>query len=313
MPYSKMLNAAIIAGCLFAATALVAGGLTDTYPALDIVNNGLLLLAGGLVVLFALSLALRSRMLIVTTGALLAIALAMLVPNLSGTAARAPENAERFLRVATFNMWGKGEVHIEKVEAFLAETSPDVVVLEEIRWKHEAFLRQMREAYPHQTGKHGLVILSKYPVVEKSRLDRPGQPYWQSLIVTWARIDVNGREVDVVGAHMSRPFYPSQQKNDFENLTKFIGSLPGPVIVAGDFNAAPWTQKVQRFSAATDLRRFNTFSPTWPARWRVFPLVPVLPIDNVFVSPQLSKIDLTVGRRLESDHLPVIADIALVD
>jgi endonuclease/exonuclease/phosphatase (EEP) superfamily protein YafD len=313
MPYSKMLNAAIIAGCLFAAAALVAGGLAENYPALDIVHNGLVLLAGGLVVLFVLSLALRSRMLIVTTGALLAVTLATLIPNLSRTAARAPENAERFLRVATFNMWGKGDVHIKKVEDFLAETSPDVVVLEEIRWKHEVFLRQMREAYPHQTGKHGLVILSKYPVVDKSRLDRPGQPYWQSLLVAWARIHVNGREVDIVGAHMSRPFYPSQQKNDFENLTKFIGSLPGPVIVAGDFNAAPWTHKAQRFSAATDLGRFNTFSPTWPARWRALPLVPVLPIDNVFVSPQLAKVDLMVGRRLESDHLPVIADIALVD
>ena len=84
-------------------------------------------------------------------------------------------------------------------------------------------------------------------------------------------------------------------------------------IVAGDFNAAPWTHKAQRFSAATDLGRFNTFSPTWPARWRALPLVPVLPIDNVFVSPQLAKVDLMVGRRLESDHLPVIADIALVD
>ncbi|WP_158007341.1 hypothetical protein [Methyloceanibacter stevinii] len=88
-------------------------------------NNGLLLLAVGLAVLFLLSLALRSRMLIVTTGALLAIALATLIPNLSGTAANAPENAERFLRVATFNMWGKGDLHLQKVEAFLAKTEPD--------------------------------------------------------------------------------------------------------------------------------------------------------------------------------------------
>lgn len=313
MPYSKMLNAAIIAGCLFGAVALVAGGLAETYPALDIVNNGLLLLTLGLAVLLLLSLTLRSRMLIVTTGALLAIALATLVPNLSGAAARAPENAERFLRVATFNMWGKGDLHLQKIEAFLAETEPDVVVLEEIRWKHEDFLRDMQETFPQQAGKHGLVILSKFPIVDKGRLDRPGQPYWQSLIVAWARLDVRGREVNVVGAHMSRPFYPSQQKSDFEHLTKFVRSMTGPVIVAGDFNAAPWTQKAHNFSTATGLGRLNTFSPTWPVRWKAVPLVPVLPIDNVFVSPQLTKINLTVGRRLESDHLPVVADIAFVD
>lgn len=308
-----MLNAAIIAGCLFAAAALVTGGLAENYPALDIVNNGLLLLAVGLAVLLLLSLALRSRMLIVTTGALLAIALATLIPNLSGTAANAPENAERFLRVATFNMWGKGDLHLQKVEAFLAKTEPDVVVLEEIRWKHEGFLRDMQDVYPNQAGKHGLVILSKYPIVDKSRLDRPGQPYWQSLIVAWAKLDVDGREVNIVGAHMSRPFYASQQKNDYDHLTKFVQSLTGPVIVAGDFNAAPWTHKAHKFSATTGLGRFNTFVPTWPARWKALPLVPVLPIDNVFVSPQLTKIDLSVGNRLESDHLPVVADIAFVD
>lgn len=313
MPISKLLTAATIAGCLFAAAALIAGAMVENYPALDIVNNGLPLLTAGLAVLLLLSIALRSRMLIVTTGALLGIALATLIPNLAGTAARAPENTKRFLRVATFNMWGKGDLHVQKVEAFLAETDPDVVVLEEIRWKHETFLKDMQKTYPHQAGKHGLVIMSKHPIVDTSRLDRPNQPYWQSLIVAWARLDVRGREVDVVGAHMSRPFYASQQKNDFEHLTKFVQSLNGPVIVAGDFNAAPWTDKAQKFAAATGLGRLNTFSPTWPARWKSLPLVPVLPIDNVFVSPPLAKIDLTVGRRLESDHLPVIADIAFVD
>jgi len=313
MSISKLLNAAIIAGCLFAAAALVAGVMADAYPILDIVNNGLPFLAAGLLVLFLLSLVLRSRMLIVSTGAFLGVALAALLLNLSGAAQKAPEEAERFLRVATFNMWGKGDLHVEKVESFLAETEADVVVLEEIRWKHESFLKDMLSTYPYQAGTHGLVILSKHPIVGKGRLDRPDLPYWRSLIVNWARLDVAGREVEVAGVHLARPFYPSQQQTDFENLTKFIQSRSGPVIVAGDFNAAPWTRKMQNFSSATGLGRLNTFAPTWPARWRDFPLLPLLPIDNILVSPQLAKIDLTIGRRLESDHLPVIADIALME
>ncbi|MDJ0514237.1 MAG: endonuclease/exonuclease/phosphatase family protein [Methyloceanibacter sp.] len=311
MPMRTLLNAAIIGGCLFAAVALVAGVMADAYPALDIVNNGLPFLVAGLVVLFALSLALRSRMLIVTTAALLAIAGMVLIPKLSGAAPQAPGHTERFMRVATFNMWGKGDVHAEKVQTFLVETDADVVVLEEIRWQHEDFLQQMQKAYPYQSGKHGLVILSKHPILDKGRLDRPDEPYWRSLIVNWARLNVNGHDVEVVGVHLARPFYPHRQQTDFENLTWFLRSRTGPVIVAGDFNAAPWTQKFHGLTAATGLKRLNTLTPTWPVRWRNLPLLPLLPIDNILISSELAMIDLTVAGRLESDHLPVVADLAL--
>lgn len=313
MPISKLLNAAIIAGCLFAAAMLAAGVMAADYPALDIVNNGLPFLAMGLLVLLIASLGLRSRMLIVTTGALFAIALAVLVPALSGAAPKAADGADRFMRVATFNIQGKSKLHLDKVEAFLAETDADAVVLEEVRWQHQDFLKRLRARYPFQAGTHGLVILSNHPILEAGRRDRENQPYWQSLIIHWARLDVGGTEVTLIGAHLARPFYPAQQKRDVEALTAFVRSQTGPVIVAGDFNATPWTRKLQHLVAETGLARFNTFSPTWPAVWRTLPLLPLLPIDNIFVSPHLAKIGLSIGPRLESDHLPVIADIARVE
>lgn len=311
MQLSKFVKAAIIAGCLFAAAALVASVLAETYPALDIVSNGLPLLAAGLLVLILASFVLRSRMLIVTSVALLGVTLAVLIPRLSGAAPEAPDGAPRLLRVATFNMWGKGDLHVKKVEKFLAERDPDAVVLEEVRWKHEDFLRYLKALYPYQAGSHGLVILSKHPILKSGRLDRENQPYWRSLIVHWALLDVNGTEVKLVGAHMARPFYPEQQQSDIETLTAFIRSETGPVVVAGDLNMAPWTQKLHNFTLKTGMRRFNTVVPTWPARWKNLPLLPLLPIDHVFVSPQLAKIDVRIGPRLESDHLPVVADIAL--
>ena len=311
MPLSKFVKAAIVAGCLFAAAALTACVLAGTYPAFDIVSNGLPLLAAGLLVLVLASLVLRSSMLIVTSAALLAVTLAILIPRLSGAAPQAPDGSERLLRIATFNMWGKGDLHLRKVEKFLASTDPDAVVLEEIRWKHGDFLRYLKTLYPYQAGSHGLVILSKHPILKSGRLDRENQPYWRSLIVHWALLDVNGTEVKLVGAHMARPFYPAQQKSDIDTLTAFVRSQTGPIIVAGDLNMTPWTQKLHKFTAETGMRRFNTLVPTWPARWKDLPLLPLLPIDHVFVSPHLAKIDVRIGPRLESDHLPVVADIAL--
>ncbi|MEM7191427.1 MAG: endonuclease/exonuclease/phosphatase family protein, partial [Pseudomonadota bacterium] len=194
MQNSRLLNAAAIAGCIFAASVLVASVLAADYPALDIVNNGLPLLCVGLIAVLILSIALRSAMLIVTSAGLLAVALAILIPNLAGAAPESAHDAQRFVRVASFNLWGKGDLHASKVEDFLKDSEADAVVLEEVRWKHEDFLKRLQATYPHQSGTHGLVILSKHPIVDKGRLDRPGEPYWRSLIVSWARLDVNGTE-----------------------------------------------------------------------------------------------------------------------
>lgn len=313
MPISKLLSAAIVAGCLFAAAALIAGVMADDYPPLDIFNNGLPLLAAGLLVLFLLSLSLRTHYLSLASGGLLVMALLAFGPTQSGAAHQTSQDAKRFMRITTFNLQGKSSLHLQKVKAFLAETDPDAVILEEVRWKHEEFLKHMKAPYPYQAGGHGLVILSKHAIVDKGRIDRTDEPCWRSLIVNWARLNVNGTQVDLVGTHMARPFYPIQQETDFETLTSFVLSRTGPVIIAGDFNATPWTHKIKQFSAETGLARLNTFAPTWPARWKTLPLLPLLPIDNIFVSPHLAKIDLSIGPRLDSDHLPVIADVALVE
>jgi endonuclease/exonuclease/phosphatase (EEP) superfamily protein YafD len=215
--------------------------------------------------------------------------------------------------VATFNTWGKGYLQIERAEVFFAETDADVVVLQEVGSKHEKLLQQLQQAYPHQEGKRELVILSRYPVVDGGWLDRPRQRCRLSPIAKWARVDVNGRGIDVVAVHMVRPFRSALQKSDFNRLNRFLKSKTGLVIVAGDFNATPWTRRFHGLLAGTGLKRLNTFAPTWPVHWRNLPLLPVLPIDHILVSEPLAKIDVWVCPRLRSDHLPVIADIALVE
>ena len=87
----------------------------------------------------------------------------------------------------------------------------------------------------------------------------------------------------------------------------------GPLIVAGDFNMAPWTVKLKTFTKATGLGRFNTFHPTWPMRWRDIPLLPLVPIDNVFASSHFANLGTRVGTQLDSDHRPVVADLALIE
>jgi len=307
---SKVLRAIVAAGLLAGALVTATGLIAYWRTALDVVNNGLPFLAAGLLALVALAWATGRRPLIGGAVILFAINLALLLTALPGAAPRAPEGAERFLRVATFNLWGRND-HPDNLEAFLAETDADAVVLEEVRERHKNLLAALAKHYPYQAGDYGLVILSKHPILADGRIDRAGQPQRMSLIIRWATLDVDGTQVGLAGIHLARPFYPAFEAADIARLTQFVKDRPGPLILAGDFNMTPWTWKMRGLTRATGLKRYNTFLPTWPMRWRSLPLLPLLPIDNVFASPHFSAIATDVGPRLDSDHRPVIADIAL--
>jgi endonuclease/exonuclease/phosphatase (EEP) superfamily protein YafD len=236
-----------------------------------------------------------------------------LISGLSGFAPQAPEGAERFLRVTTFNISGWNDRHLNEVAQFLADKKADVAVLEEVRGQHANFIESLAAQYPYRVGDNGLVILSKHPIVADGRIDRDDEPFWMSLIIRWVRLDVDGKTVELAGVHLARPFYPELHQSDIETLTTFVQNRASPLIVAGDFNAAPWTVNLKTFTKETGLGRFNSYDPTWPMRWRSTPLLPVVPIDNVFASSHFAKISTTVGPRLDSDHRPVIADIALIE
>ena len=310
---SQLLRVIVVLGLVLGAALLALGVLARWYPALDVVNNGLPFLAVGGVVLLALSFAIRCRQRITASAAFLAVTFALLLSGLSGAAPQAPDGAERFMRVGTFNLWGRNDHHLRKVAEFLAETKADAVVLQEVRGHHANFIASLAAQYPYSVGDNGLVVLSKHPILADGRIDRAGEPFWMSLIIRWVRLDVNGKTVELAGVHLARPFYPELQEGDILALTSFVESRSGPLILVGDFNMAPWTVKLRAFTKETKLDRFNTFYPTWPMRWRSVPLLPFVPIDNVFASEHFAKIDTKVGPRLDSDHRPLIADIALVE
>lgn len=307
---SKLLNALVVAGIGFGAVLSALGILAMWRPKLDLINNGLPFLIIGCMALLAVSLATRVRTLIVAAACLLVFNLAFLATGLPGAAPEAPAGSARFLRVATFNLWGKND-DIERIVAFLDSIDADAVVLEEVRPHHGGLLAKLSTHYPHRVGgAHGLVIVSKHKILADGRVNRAGQPPRMSLIIRWARLDVNGTTVELAGVHLARPFYTALQQADIAGLTQFVQSRSGPLILAGDFNMTPWTWQLKRFTQVTGMGRFNTFQPTWPMRWRNLPLFPLVPIDNVFASAHFTSIDLTMGPRLGSDHRPVIADIA---
>ena len=252
------------AGLVIGAILTLLGLLARWFPALDIVNNGLpFLLAGTLFVLILAALA-RSGMLAVLATLLVVINCTHFALALQGGAQEAAPGAARFLRVVTFNVWHHND-RIGDIAKFLADTDADLVVMQEMTGDHWSKLRAaLGSRYPYSLGDFGLVILSKYKFIENGRVDRGGYPAWSSLMLRWAKIEVNGTTFELAGVHLARPFHPTLQAQDVAILTDFVRHRTGPLIVAGDFNLTPWTDKLTGFTQATGLERYNTFHFTWP-------------------------------------------------
>lgn len=305
------LKGLIVAGLLVGAGLTLLGLLERWWPALDIVNNGLLFVTAGAVVLLCLAIAARDWRLVLPAAILAAVNVMLVIAALPGAAAEAAPGSSRFLRVASFNLWHDND-RMADVAKFLAETDADAVVLQEVTKQHGAALRRaLQSRYPFSVGDWGIVIFSKHPILADGRVNRPGYPPWISLMVRWVQLEVNGTKFELAAIHVARPFYPTLQQQDVTALIAFVKGRTLPLVMAGDFNMSPWTEKLGRFERGSGLKRYNTFHLTWPMARGNLPLVPLVAIDNVFASPQFARIAVAPGPRLGSDHRPIVADLAL--
>lgn len=209
------------------------------------------------------------------------------------------------LRLVTFNVNYRNP-QLEEVDAALAEMEADVVTLQEITQAHEAALRKV-SAFPHQvhclfSEKVGRVsILSKHPISAETCATGQG-------LVT-ATLDVPGGPVTVASIHTYWP-WPFEQHAQIDRWVPVLKKIEGPVIVAGDFNAAPWSDAVRKIMNASRTQAVPGVRMTIAVkRIKALPAIPI-PIDHVLLSKEFCALATRVGPTLGSDHSPVIVEIA---
>ena len=114
-------------------------------------------------------------------------------------------------------------------------------------------------------------------------------------------------------------FQHNDNQSDFLALVQKENPLVNagrPTVIIGDTNCCTWTPAMQPL---TDLLSDSQCGfgpqPSWPARpGRVIEhlgLPPFVPIDNIFVSKDISVQARKTGAAIGSDHLPVLAEISL--
>jgi endonuclease/exonuclease/phosphatase (EEP) superfamily protein YafD len=225
----------------------------------------------------------------------------------ASAAARETSNGPATLTLLTFNRWwDTTEPALQ--EAMIRKADADLVTLQEADGLGAVGTRLL-DLYPFQAtcGHCNTVILSKRPLLSRPPESAYRGTGWGSFL--WARTTApDGRPVVIATHHLFWPIPPRIQRIQRGHIADGLAPLPkDALILAGDFNLAPWTFGMRAWEKALAplTRRTHgllTFPATWPA--------PFLALDQVFAGPGWRTVSVERLPYAGSDHYPVLIRFA---
>ncbi|MGB8852083.1 MAG: endonuclease/exonuclease/phosphatase family protein [Pirellulales bacterium] len=197
---------------------------------------------------------------------------------------------------------------------YLRRRSADVVAVLEVSPEWDQALDTLADIYPHRRieprlDNFGIALLSRWPLIEPQIVDF-GDTGYPSIV---ADVDRPAGRFHCIAIHP----YPPYSRSSSGMLVRHLHAVgaaaarsPLPCIVAGDFNATPWSAGFRAFLAGSGLRDTALglgVQPSWNAR---SPFVRI-PIDHIFAPLTATVIRRTIGPDVGSDHFPVEAELRL--
>lgn len=286
---------------------LVLGLFGAVHPALDSLAHFRLHLAAamGLAALPLLFTSLWREGLMALTFAAAIAATAMTGRTGGANAADSGEQAAMTFSLVQFNT-RFNNADPKALVRLLAREQPDIVTLQEVSAEMRNWLERTSGTYAYQhyceSGRiiGGAAILSRRPWAAHREPHCAENGY-----TALAAVDLAGTAVDVAAIHLHWP-WPYGQPAQIERMEPLLGSLGAHTLIAGDFNATPWSAAMRAIATAS---RADVLSPgpTWlsPALPQALRPMIGLPIDHMLVK---GITPLEPPRRLgdaSSDHLPV--------
>jgi endonuclease/exonuclease/phosphatase (EEP) superfamily protein YafD len=293
-----------------ALVALALAALSGRAPyALDALSAVLVPLAGVAAMSAGAFLALRRRGAAALAALAAAVAAGGAAEVWTDPARPAAPGPSREITFATANVFLENPDLSGLVRA-LAALDADVLVTQETP---HALLEapELTALYPHRRTlqtpdtRGGPAIWSRLPFAPADT-DRAGV-HPNHLI---ASLDAGlPRPVQVMVLHFASPLYGGQgwQHADFH---RFWPLLRAPLIVAGDFNAAPWSATARRVEDITRTRVLGGYRPSWFGGAHGIPPLPAplgLPIDHILVSPGIGATGARTAPLPGSDHHAIVA------
>jgi endonuclease/exonuclease/phosphatase (EEP) superfamily protein YafD len=190
---------------------------------------------------------------------------------------------------------------------WLLAQSPDFVVMQEVSSTTITIYDQLARDLPYGAfckfaTVGGVAVRSKHPVTAQFCREKQG--------FVWVQVNVDGKAVTLASLHLHWP-YPYGQWEQLQALNADFRAMPRPVVLAGDFNAAPWSEAVARVADATETTPVPGLRLTLRMGAGGVGPMPFLPIDHILLPTAVDAAAISVGPPIGSDHLPVVAEFTL--
>ena len=233
-----------------------------------------------------------------------------LLPVMAGYQARAQVNGETLasVKLLSFNVLATNEQGRAAAD-FIIATAPDIAVIMETPGVMP-YLDDIAHVLPYRLGcavpaTCDLTVFSRTPFDTEQMRNLP--PYGHERLAI-ASTTIRGTPVTVVGMHLSKPYFDGAAYIELESAYWALSKLPGRMIIAGDFNAAAWSDAVVSFSDALQLAP----PPVHPATWPVEAGDLGVPIDNMFTrgAALIDTIEAPANS-YGSNHRALLAEISL--
>lgn len=227
------------------------------------------------------------------------------------------------LRVFSYNIHHgvglDGKLDLNRIAEVIRKQKPDLVALQEVDRKVPrsggvdqaaalAKLLGMHHAYGKcidlDGGEYGNAILSKYPIQETRvhKLPGPGE----ARAVLEGLLLVKGKRISFASVHLDWRD-ETTRAGQMRAMDGVLSLRKHPVIVAGDFNAAPDSETMTLAAEKWSVIKKSGASLTMPAD------VPKTEIDYILhrgLNP-VSASCLVIDEKVASDHRPLIGVIVL--
>lgn len=287
-------------GLLFAVIAGFGGSAHPALDSLSVLRPHLTLLAGAL---FLLALMLRAGLARLGLALPMVAGLLGMAPDILQTryvAAPSPHmDTEDTLHVISYNMLYSNSSLDEITDWLLAE-NPHVIALQEGSQLTKVLMTRLRDRYPHWLSCPNNTRLHSMVITRLKLTGRGGCLGSQSDRLAWLEVTWQGAPLSLVSVHLQWP-WPRYQAHQLDRLERDLRGLPQPALIAGDFNAMPWSHSVARIADMTGTRRVSGFLPSFVGTEFLLPL----PIDHVLAPDLLSPLATRLGPAMGSDHRPV--------
>lgn len=221
------------------------------------------------------------------------------------------------LRVMSFNVLSSNESYAEVTE-YIGRLGPDVVLLHEVSRPWEVAIESADLGYEIIRGRSDELTYGTLALVRGESLTAISHGFSASSrrAIELHFVPLGWEEpVSVLGIHPLAPTdaeRASLRDSQIGFAGEWAASQAGAYLVAGDFNATPWSWPLRRLVAETDLLNSQSGFGLQPTFSTETHLLLRIPIDHLVHAPAFEVTDRTLGPALGSDHFPLIVDLQRV-